>query len=233
MFDFLPAAFLDAVILFIFAEALLCVSPGPAVLLTISQSMKRGFTTGLWGAFGILTANMVYFTLSAIGVGALLIASVTLFTIVKYIGAAYLIFMGIQMLIPLVKSWFNKSDSATQGLNEMLAQEPPVSGGSAFAKGFVIQASNPKNLVFFVAFLPQFVIPELAVEISLTQQFSVLAIVSIFIEFAVLMAYIGLSVKLAKWVKAKVMLWIDGAAGVFLMLIGVGLATMKKFSAAH
>lgn len=232
MFDFLPAAFLDAVILFIFAEALLCISPGPAVLLTISQSMKRGFATGMWGTMGILAANTIYFTLSAIGVGALLIASVTLFTIVKYIGAAYLIVMGIQMLIPLVKSWFNKVDN-DDGLNEMLAQEPPVSGGSAFTKGFVIQASNPKNLVFFVAFLPQFVIPELASEISLTAQFSVLAVISVLIEFFVLIAYIGLSVKLAKWIKAKVMLWIDGAAGVFLMLIGVGLATMKKFSAAH
>ena len=232
MFDFLPAAFLDAVILFIFAEALLCISPGPAVLLTISQSMKRGFATGMWGTMGILAANTIYFTLSAIGVGALLIASVTLFTIVKYIGAAYLIVMGIQMLIPLVKSWFNKVDN-DDGLNEMLAQEPPVSGGSAFTKGFVIQASNPKNLVFFVAFLPQFVIPELAAEISLTAQFSVLAVISVLIEFFVLIAYIGLSVKLAKWIKAKVMLWIDGTAGAFLMLIGVGLATMKKFSAAH
>lgn len=232
MFDWLPDAFLDAVILFIFAEALLCISPGPAVLLTISQSMKRGFATGMWGSLGILTANTVYFVLSAIGVGALLIASVTLFTIVKYIGAAYLIFMGIQMLIPLVKSWVSKDKSADDGLGEMLAKEPPVSGGSAFTKGFVIQASNPKNLVFFVAFLPQFVIPELGSEISLTLQFSVLAVVSIIIEFFVLIAYIGLSVKLAKWVKAKVMLWIDGAAGVFLMIIGVGLATMRKFSAA-
>ncbi|MBL1419399.1 MAG: LysE family translocator [Alphaproteobacteria bacterium] len=233
MSNFLPAAFIDAVILFIFAEALLCISPGPAVLLTISQSMKRGFATGMWGTMGILAANTIYFILSAIGVGALLIASVTLFTIVKYIGAAYLIFMGIQMLIPLVKSWFNKQADDEAGLSEMLAQEPPVSSGSAFTKGFVIQASNPKNLVFFVAFLPQFVIPELATEISLTAQFSVLAIVSVLIEFFVLIAYIGLSVKLAKWVKAKVMLWIDGTAGIFLMLIGVGLATMKKFSAAH
>lgn len=231
MTSFLPPAFLDAVILFIFAEALLCISPGPAVLLTISQSMKRGFTTGLWGTLGILTANTVYFILSAIGVGALLIASVTLFTIVKYIGAAYLIIMGIQMLIPLVKSWFNKADAKDDdGLSQMLAEEVSISGGSAFVKGFVIQASNPKNLVFFVAFLPQFVIPEMAAEISLTMQFSVLAVVSIVIEFLVLIAYIGLSVKLAKWVTGKIMLWIDGAAGAFLMLIGVGLASMKKLS---
>lgn len=229
--NLLPPAFLDAVILFIFAEALLCISPGPAVLLTISQSMKRGFATGMWGSMGILTANTVYFVLSAIGVGALLIASVTLFTIVKYIGAAYLVIMGIQMLIPLVKSWFNKTPQAKNGLSQMLANEPPVSGKSAFTKGFIIQASNPKNLVFFVAFLPQFVIPSLAAEISLTMQFSILAVVSIVIEFFVLIAYIGLSVKLAKWVTGKIMLWVDGAAGVFLMLIGIGLASMKKLSA--
>lgn len=227
----MPPAFLDAVILFLFAEALLCISPGPAVLLTISQSMKRGFTTGLWGTFGILTANTVYFILSAVGVGALLIASVTLFTIVKYIGAAYLIIMGVQMLWPLIKSFFGKAEPV-DNVAELLPKEAPVSGMAAYTKGFVIQASNPKNLVFFVALLPQFVIPSLAAEISLTMQFSILAGVSIVIEFIVLIVYILLSVKLATWVKAKAMLWIDGAAGIFLIIIGVGLASMKKLSGA-
>ena len=225
----MPPAFMDAVILFFFAEALLCISPGPAVLLTISPSMKRGFVTGLWGTMGILTANTVYFILSAVGVGALLIASVTLFTIVKYIGAAYLVIMGIQMLLPLIKSFFSKSKPADD-VADLMPKEAAISGKSAFAKGFVIQASNPKNLVFFVAFLPQFVIPSLAAEISLTVQFSVLAIISIVIELIVLIVYILLSIKLATWVKAKAMLWIDGAAGLFLIVIGVGLASMKKLS---
>lgn len=227
----MPPAFIDAVILFFFAEALLCVSPGPAVLLTISQSMKRGFLTGLWGTMGILTANTVYFILSAVGVGALLIASVTLFTIVKYIGAAYLVIMGIQMLYPLIKSFFSKVELG-DNVTDLMPKEAPVSGKAAFVKGFVIQASNPKNLVFFVAFLPQFVIPSLAAEMSLTAQFSVLAVVSIVVELFVLIVYILLSIKLATWVKAKAMLWIDGAAGIFLIIIGVGLASMKKLSAA-
>lgn len=226
MIDAIPSVFLDAIILFIFAEALLCASPGPAVLLTISQSMKNGLGAGIWSSMGILTANTLYFLLSAIGVGALIIASSTVFTIVKYAGAAYLIFMGIRMLIPLVKSWFNKPEKQEQASDDYV----PVTESSwaVFSRGFIIQASNPKNLVFFVALLPQFVLPSVVDQISIAAQFSILAILSIVIEFFVLIVYILLSIKLAKWVKAKAMLWIDGAAGVFLMIIGVGLASMKK-----
>ncbi len=227
MFDLIPAIFVDAVILFIFAELLLCFSPGPAVLLTISQSMRNGLSAGIWSMLGILAANSLYFILSAIGVGALIITSASLFSIVKYIGAAYLVYMGASMIWPLMKHF--KNGSADEG--ELQSIDTKIGGkGSAFSRGFIIQASNPKNLVFFVALLPQFVNPALAGEISLTLQFSILAIISILIELGVLLVYIGLSIKLAKWVKAKAMLWIDGAAGIFLIIIGIGLASMRKLS---
>ena len=232
MFNIIPPLFLDAVILFIFAEALLCISPGPAVLLTISQSMRRGFAAGIWSTMGILTANPLYFVLSAIGVGALLVASATLFTIVKYIGAAYLVFMGVKMLIPLFKSVGKSGKVQADNSDDILVDKSRETSKSTFIRGFIIQASNPKNLVFFVALLPQFVMPSLVDEISLMMQFSILAFISIIIEFLVLLVYILLSVKLAKWVKAKAMMWIDGAAGGFLIIIGVGLASMKKLSNA-
>ncbi len=228
MTEFLPPAFLELIILFIVTETLLSISPGPAVLLTISHSMKHGFGAGIWGVAGILTANLFYFILSALGVGALIIASATLFAIVKYIGAAYLVYMGVTLLLPLLKGAKLNADEA----DGQRVDKVKMSSKSAFYRGFIIQTSNPKNLVFFVALLPQFVSPALAAEISLSMQFLILAVVSGILEFCVLFAYILLSLKLTKWVKAKAMLWIDGAAGVFLIIIGVGLASIKKFGNA-
>ena len=87
-------------LLFIFAitEFLLCLTPGPAVLLVISQAVKNGFQSSLKGAAGILAGNGIYFVLSALGLGALLMSSATLFQIIKWVGAAYLVFSGLRML---------------------------------------------------------------------------------------------------------------------------------------
>ncbi len=79
---------LGTLALFALTEFLLSLTPGPAVLLVIGLSMRQGFRIGFLATLGILSTNAVFFTLSAIGIGALIIASATLFTIVKWIGAA-------------------------------------------------------------------------------------------------------------------------------------------------
>src|SRR5512144_1204131 len=151
-------------------ETVLCLTPGPAVLFVISAALARGGRPGIAAALGILTGNAFYFALSATSVAGVIVASHRLFTLLKWVGAAYLVWVGIRML---------------------RSRRNPACGGAvrpverSFARGFIVQTANPKALIFFVALLPQFVDPRAAVG----PQVVVLALTSIAIELAVLALY--------------------------------------------
>jgi homoserine/homoserine lactone efflux protein len=159
---------LKLLLVFAIAEFLLSLTPGPAVFLVVSQGMKAGFKPGLRGTFGILTGNAIYFALSALGLGALLMASATLFQITKWLGVAYLIFIGLKMLVS--KNESKETDARVTTSRRSL---------KLFSQGLVTQLSNPKAVVFFTALLPQFVSPGS----GMFWQLIVLGIVSITVEF--------------------------------------------------
>src|SRR5262245_703254 len=96
---------LEAWLLFVATETVLCLSPGPAVLLVLSVSLTRGWRPGLQASAGILIANLFYFVLSATSLGAILLASWELFFLIKWLGAGYLIWLGL-------KTFFTRSDDA-------------------------------------------------------------------------------------------------------------------------
>jgi len=200
-------------LVFAVTEFLLSLTPGPAVFLVVSQGMKAGFKPSLRGTLGILSGNAIYFALSALGLGALLLASATLFQVIKYVGAAYLIFIGVRMLI---------SRSETQK-----ADEQSVAPGRSlrlFSQGLVTQLSNPKAIVFFTALLPQFVTPGEA----MFEQFIVLGLASIAVEFPVLAAYGWVAERGGKLIPERFASLPDRVAGVFLIGAGVGLAAVRK-----
>src|SRR5579883_583371 len=129
--------------LFAASEVVLCLTPGPAVLFVLSSALRAGARKSIASNAGILAANTVYFLISATGVGALLIASERLFSAIKWIGAAYLIWTGLRAI-------FGHTDVvAAEGVRETRASR-------LFGGGFITQASNPKAIVFFSALLPQF-----------------------------------------------------------------------------
>ncbi len=138
---------LEVLLVFACTEFLLSLTPGPAVLLVISQGMRYGFTSSVRGAIGILTGNAIYFALSALGLGALLMASAAVFLVVKWMGAAYLIYVGVKML--LAKGRLDEADDTSKATSRR--------GMKLFSQGLMTQLSNPKALVFFTALLPQFV----------------------------------------------------------------------------
>lgn len=198
--------------LFFITEAVLSLTPGLAVLYVISQGLRGGAGTAVWSACGILSANFFYFVLSATSVGAVLAASERLFLVVKYVGAAYLIYLGL-------KSILGKAESL---VTRMAAPEPPF---KIYSRGVAIQMANPKTLLFFTAIVPQFVNPRAAVG----PQMAILAATSIIPEFFILMAYGALAGRASEWARQpKYATWADRIAGALLLAVGAGLALVER-----
>ena len=205
---------LRLLLVFAVTEFLLCLTPGPAVLLVVSQAVKNGFKSSLKGAAGILTANALYFALSALGLGALLMSSATLFQIIKWVGAAYLVFIGLKMLLIRERLAGTDQDMVT-----------PKRSVRLFSEGLATQLSNPKAIVFFSALLPQFVSKDGGV----LAQFIVLGIVSLAIELVVLLSYGWAAERGSRMIlKGKFSLLTDRIAGGFLVCAGLGLAATRK-----
>lgn len=129
------------------ASALLMIIPGPTILLVISYALGQGWRAAFPMAIGVALGDFTAMTLSLLGLGALLAASATVFTILKWVGAAYMVWLGIKL-------W-----RAGGALNAK-----PRADGASMAKmlghAWIVTALNPKSIIFFVAFLPQFLNPQ-------------------------------------------------------------------------
>jgi threonine/homoserine/homoserine lactone efflux protein len=135
---------IESYLAFTTATLILLLIPGPTILLVVSYALGQGWRAALPTAIGVALGDFTAMTLSLFGVGALLAASATLFTVVKWIGAAYLFYLGLKLF------------RAGGTLNVQ-----PVNDGASAAKmvghAWVVTALNPKSITFFVAFVPQFV----------------------------------------------------------------------------
>jgi threonine/homoserine/homoserine lactone efflux protein len=131
-------------IAFAFASLILLVIPGPTVLLVVSYALTQGKRVALAMAAGVALGDLTAMTLSLAGLGALMLASATLFTVLKWVGAAYLVYLGIRL-------W-----RANPVLPET-ADVPGLPVGGIFGHAFLVTALNPKSIAFFVAFVPQFI----------------------------------------------------------------------------
>jgi threonine/homoserine/homoserine lactone efflux protein len=130
--------------LFVVAAIVLLLTPGPAVLYIVTRSVEQGRVAGLVSALGVHVGTLVHVAAAALGVSALLVSSALAFDIVKYLGAVYLIYLGIRKLL-------GRDQTAT---GQALA---PRSLRRLFGQGVVVNVLNPKTALFFLAFLPQFV----------------------------------------------------------------------------
>ena len=132
--------------LFVVASIVLLLTPGPAVLFIVARSVEQGRAAGLVSVLGIHLGTIVHIIAAAVGLSALIMASALAFAIVKYVGAAYLIWIGIRTLMA------KDADPAAP-----VAPAEPLA--RVFRDGFVVNLFNPKTAIFFLAFLPQFVDP--------------------------------------------------------------------------
>ena len=164
----------DTYWLYVATEAALSLSPGPAVMLVIAYGLAQGARRSVWASLGILSANGLYFALSATSLGALLVASEAFFQAVRWAGAAYLVYLGLAALLGQ-PSPITVSRSAARG----------ASPGAIYLSGLTLQLANPKTLVFFIAILPQFVDPRLPIGAQMVW----LAAGSVIPEFFILAGY--------------------------------------------
>jgi len=150
------------------AAIVLLVIPGPAVLYIVARSVDQGRKAGLASCSGITTGGLVHVLAAAFGLSALLVSSVMAYSVVKYAGAAYLVYLGIKKL--------REHPVAVDGVKHV----QPASLRRVYAQGVLVQVLNPKTAIFFFAFLPQFVNPTRG---SVTLQFLALGMIFIVMGF--------------------------------------------------
>ena len=199
---------------FVAASTALLLIPGPTVLLVLSYAISQGQRVALATVAAVAFGDLIAMSVSLAGLGALVLASATLFTVLKWIGAAYLVYLGITL--------FRSASSASLGEVEDVAK---ISATKVFGHATAVTALNPKSIVFFIAFVPQFII----VDSPLIPQFTIL--VATFVGLAAInaLAYALLADKLrAKIARPSVLAWLSRSGGIALVLMGVATATFRK-----
>jgi threonine/homoserine/homoserine lactone efflux protein len=144
---------LQQLLLFIAAGWLLNLTPGPDVLYIVTHSLRSGAKAGVVAGLGITAGCFVHVFAAALGVGALLATSATAFAALKWLGAAYLLWVGFRLLA-------SKPPDAAPDLQAIALSQAPASLGAVFLGGFWTNVLNPKVAIFFLAFVPQFIAPD-------------------------------------------------------------------------
>lgn len=193
----------DTFWLYVLAEVALSLSPGPAVMLVIACGLTYGARKSIHATLGILSANAIYFAISATALGAVLVTSKAFFLAVKWLGAAYLVYIGLSAL-------FGRPSPITVTRDERSGGAPRA----IYLSGLTLQLANPKTLVFFASILPQFVDPKLAIG----PQMAWLAAGSIVPEFVILAGYGYLASRAARLTSdPRFARYTEQAAGVLVL----------------
>ena len=189
-------------------------TPGPTVLLALTNGSRYGVKSSLPGMVGAVLSDFVLITAVALGLGALLAASEFWFSVVKWVGVAYLAYLGIRML---------RSTGALVVPSENSSAKRP-SSRAIFLRSFLVAITNPKGYLFFTAFLPQFIIPA---EPQLPQ-YAALAATFASIDFVVMFAYSAAGAQAIRLLRAKGVLWLDRICGGALLALAGSLALYRR-----
>lgn len=213
---------LDSLLLFIAAGLLLNLTPGPDVLYIVTHALRSGARAGIAAAFGITAGCFVHIIAAAVGVSALMAASSTAFAVLKWLGAAYLVYVGLRLLTAKAGSAIKLE--AVHG--HFAGSSVAIDYKTIFVRGFGTNALNPKVALFFLAFVPQFIAP--------TVEHKPLA----FLLLGLLFNFNGLWVNIgwalaAAWLAGRAgvvqrsMHWLDRVAGAMFVGFGIKLALFE------
>jgi threonine/homoserine/homoserine lactone efflux protein len=194
--------------LFALAALALLLVPGPAVLYIVARSIEQGRSAGLVSVLGVHLGSLVHVTAAAVGLSSLLVSSAVAFSVVKYAGAAYLIYLGVRAFI------------AREEPGEVEVRAAPLS--TLLRQGAVVNILNPKTALFFLAFLPQFVDPDAG---YVALQLAFLGVVFVALGLVTDSLYALAAGSAGEWLRSSRFFvgarrWVSGT-----VFIGLGLAT--------
>ena len=208
----------DAAHLLVFVAAgwLLNLTPGPDVLYIVNHALRSGVRAGIVAALGIVSGCFVHVFAAAFGVGALLATSAMAFMVLKWMGAVYLVWMGVRLL------W--ASPHAAPPTAAVLPTGPvPVNLGQVYRRGFLTNVLNPKVALFFLAFVPQFIAHDAPNKLA---AFLLLGLLFNINSLPINFGYAWIAAKAAQRLSAvqRAMGWMDRAAGLLFVGFGIRLA---------
>jgi len=198
---------------FVAASFALLLIPGPTVLLVLSYALSKGRSVAVASAAGVALGDLVAMSASLAGLGALVLASATLFTALKWVGTAYLVWLGFKLI----------RSAPSEGLSVPTADN--ITASRVFGHTAAVTALNPKSIAFFVSFVPQFLTPAA----PLLPQFAIL--IATFVTLAALnaLAYALLADRLRQIIaRPSIITWITRAGGAALITMGVLTATLRR-----
>ncbi|WP_175973041.1 LysE family translocator [Burkholderia sp. BCC1047] len=194
-------------------------TPGPTVLLALTNGSRYGVRRAAYGFAGAMLSDFVLIVAVALGLGALLLASAFWFSVVKWLGAAYLAYVGIRLLM--------SKGSLDVAAAQRGAGTASGRNASIFAKSFLTAVTNPKGYLFFSAFLPQFLDP-LA---PLAPQYVALAVTFALLDGVVMFGYALLGARAVRLLKRSGALWLERTCGAMLLALAGSLALYRRHAA--
>ena len=204
-------------ITYLIATIILSLSPGPGVFSSISSGLHHGLRLGLWNGVGMQAANLILVAIVSLGLGAILLASETMFAAVKWLGVIYLIYLGIVTWRAQPRGFEEDRDDNAHTARQV------------FMRGFFVNLTNPKGIIFFAAILPQFI------DVARAQmpQYLILAATTFVVDVVIMMGYTALAAKVLRVMRdpAHLRLANRGLGGAFVAA-GVALASFRRAASA-
>ena len=191
-------------LLFFAAALLLAITPGPGIFYVLARTLAGGRREGFQSSFGTFFGGLFHVFAAAAGVSAILAASAIAFHTVKYAGAAYLVLLGIKMI---------------RSRNTEMPTETSAPEGNAFGQGILTEVLNPKTALFFLSFIPQFIVPERG---HIFFQFATLGILSVSLNTAADLLVVGLATPLERKLKSSAVFRRRQRTASGLGMIGLG-----------
>lgn len=199
---------------FFVASWIISISPGSGAIYAMSCGLNHGFRRGFVGTIGLISGIWTALAIVAIGLGAILSASTHAFTALKWSGVAYLVYLGIKQWRAPVMPLAAAGDAAA-----------PVSARTLIAKGWAVNATNPKGIVFMMAVMPQFI----DTSAPLLSQYLVIAATFAFTDFVIMAIYTGFAAKVLAFFKTEAqMRLLNRIFGSLFVLAATALATFKR-----